>query len=286
MFHIMAAVATRKRALQRFAVIGFGAIGDEIVRCLEARAETDTLVGFLDRPERIAELERKSAGRFPIVSELERLLALEPDLIVEAAGHGAVSRFGAQALARGFDLLIASTGALAEKKFAASLAAAAAPGTELWIASGAVAGIDGLLAARTLGPHAVTYTSAKGPKAWVGTAAEAKLVGREAERVIFFQGTAREAAVQYPQNANVAATVALASLGLDRTRVALVSDPAVRGPLGIIEAEGEFGSFRFEILALASPANPKTSAITGHSLVAAVHDGMAFRALETVRNSS
>jgi aspartate dehydrogenase len=285
MFHMMIAEATRKRTLRRFAVIGFGAIGDEIVHCLDARGETDTLVGFLDLPERASDLARKSAGRFPIVSELEALLALKPDLIVEAAGHGAVARFGAEVLTRGYDLLVASVGALADRELARKLVAAAAPGTELWIAAGAVAGIDGLLAARTLGPRAVIYTSAKGPKAWVGTAAEPALVGRETERVVFFEGTAREAAVQYPQNANVAATVALASLGLDRTRVQLVSDPAVRGPLGIIEAEGEFGCFRFEILALASPANPKTSAITGYSLVTAVHDGMAFRALDIVRNS-
>jgi aspartate dehydrogenase len=285
MFHMMIAGATRKRRLQRFAVIGFGAIGDEIVRCLDARGETDTLVGFLDLPERIPQLERKGAGRFPVVSALEPLLALEPDLFVEAAGHGAVQRFGAELLSRGYHFLVASVGALAERELAAKLTAAAAPGAELWIAAGAVAGIDGLLAARTLGPRAVTYTSAKGPKAWLGTAAEPLLAGRESERVAFFEGTAREAAVGYPQNANVAATVALASLGLDRTRVLLVSDPAVPGPLGIIEAEGEFGRMRFEILALASPANPKTSAITGHSLVSAVHDGMAFRALEIVRNS-
>jgi predicted dehydrogenase len=75
----MVGAATRKR---RFGVIGFGAIGDEIVRCLEARGETDALVGFLVRPDRIAALASKSQGRFPVVSELDRLLALKPDVIV------------------------------------------------------------------------------------------------------------------------------------------------------------------------------------------------------------
>jgi aspartate dehydrogenase len=103
------------------------------------------------------------------------------------------------------------------------------------------------------------------------------------QRVIFFRGSAREAAAKFPQNANVAATIALASLGLDHTRVQLGSDPNVRGPLGIIEAEGEFGRFSFEILALASPTNPKTSALTGHSLVAAARDGMCLRALDLLR---
>jgi aspartate dehydrogenase len=285
MFHIMVAVATRRQIPKRFGVIGFGAIGDEIVRCLEARAETDTLVGFLVRPGRISELERKASGRFPVVGDLDRLLALNPDVIVEAAGHGAVRQFGPEILRRGHDFLVASVGAFADRELAGLLVAAAAPEAEIWIASGAVAGIDGLLAARTLGPRAVTYTSVKGPRAWIGTPAEPMLAGRETERTTFFEGTARQAAARYPQNANVAATVALASLGLDRTRVQLVSDPTVSGPLGIIEADGEFGHFRFDILALASPANPKTSAITGYSLVSAVQDGMAFRALDIVRRS-
>jgi aspartate dehydrogenase len=182
--------------------------------------------------------------------------------------------------------LIASVGALADSALARTLVAVAPHGTELWIASGAVAGIDGLIAARSAGLRTVRYTSLKGPNAWKGTPAQ-DLLGENArtKRVIFFSGSARQAALQYPQNANVGATIALASLGLDRTHVALGSDPDVGGPLGIIEAEGEFGQFKFEILALASMTNPKTSALTGHSLVTAACDGMCFRALDILRGS-
>jgi aspartate dehydrogenase len=197
-----------------------------------------------------------------------------------------VARFGAAVLARRIDLMIASVGALADRGLAQTLVAAAPTGTELWIASGAVAGIDGLLAARTAGLRSVTYTSLKAPEAWNGTPAQEALAGGAAQtgRIIFFRGSAREAAANFPQNANVAATIALASLGLDRTRVLLGSDPHVSGPLGIIEAEGDFGRFNFEILALASPKNPKTSALTGHSLVAAVRDGMCLRTLDLLRD--
>ena len=203
--------------------------------------------------------------------------------MVEAAGHASVAHFGPDILAQDFDLLIASVGALADQKLSRALVAAAPPGTELWIASGAVAGIDGLLAARSAA-CSVTYTSLKEPKAWNGTPAEELLdQSAKSRRVIFFKGNAREAALQFPQNANVGATIALASLGLDRTRVQLGSDPHVAGPLGIIEADGDFGRFNFEILALASATNPKTSALTGHSMVAAARDGMAFRALDILR---
>jgi aspartate dehydrogenase len=268
----------------RIAVIGYGAIGDEIVRCLEARREINSLVGFLDLPERHAELEAKSEGRFPVVETLRDLFDLRPQIVIEAAGHSAVHRFGADILGEGCDLLVASTGALADAKLARNLVSATPHGTQIWIAAGAVAGIDGLLAARTAGLRSVSYTSLKAAEAWQGTPAQA-LLGESArrERIIFFCGSAREAASQYPQNANVAATIALAGIGLDRTRVQLGADPHVSGPLGIIEAEGEFGYFKFEILAMASSRNPKTSALTGHSLDAAVLDGMCLRALDILR---
>ncbi|MDB5901849.1 MAG: hypothetical protein JWM26_727 [Betaproteobacteria bacterium] len=150
-------------------------------------------------------------------------------------------------------------------------------GSRILIPSGAVAGIDGLLAARTAGLRQVTYTSVKPPLSWTGTPGEGKLAGAAREqRTTLFEGTAREAALLYPKNANVGATVAFAGLGLDRTTVELVSDPAVSGPLGIIEAEGDFGTFRFEILAYASQSNPKTSTLTAHSMLAAVRDGVCF----------
>jgi aspartate dehydrogenase len=276
MFHIMPT---------RIALLGFGAIGDEIVRCLEMRAELSTLIGVLELPERLGAARKKACGRFPVVCELRELLALRPDLVIEAAGHGAVAQFGSDILARGCDLLIASVGALADRALAASLVAAAGDDAEIWLAAGAVAGIDGLLAARTAGLQDVTYTSLKEAKAWKGTPAESLLAASaQAGRFIFFEGTARAAAVQYPQNANVAATIALAGLGLDHTRVRLGADPDVAGPLGIIEADGAFGRFSFEILALASPTNPKTSALTGHSLVVAARDGMRFRARESLKD--
>jgi aspartate dehydrogenase len=249
--------------MKRFALLGFGAIADEMVRCLEQSGELDALAGALVR--------RPAAdARCVLVQSMDELLALAPEIVVECAGHGAVRQYAATVLAHRTDFLCSSVGALADAAFATQLPR---QGGRLWIPSGAVAGIDGLLAARTAGLQRVTYTSVKPPAAWRGTPGESRI---GAGRTVFFEGSAREAAAQYPQNANVGATVALAGLGLDRTTVRLVSDPAARGPLGIIEAEGDFGSLRFEILAYASPRNPKTSLLTAHSLLMALREGLCF----------
>jgi len=70
----------------------------------------------------------------------------------------------------------------------------------------------------------------------------------------------------------------VAGLGLDETRVRLISSRKVDDPLGVIEASGAFGEFRFECLAKASPSNPKTSAITADSLLQCARLGIGIPA--------
>jgi aspartate dehydrogenase len=269
----------------KIAVIGFGAVTDEIVRCLQFRDSLGALTGILVKQDRLVDMRRKAAGRFPVFGALDDLLSTKPDIVIEAAGHAAVRQYGAAILKNGTDLMISSVGVLTDDNFAGLLEKACSGGADAWIAAGAVAGMDGLLASRSLSPRSVKYTSVKPPKAWLGTQAEPAVRAQTGTRLVFFSGSAREAASQYPQNANVAATVALASIGLDRTRVDLISDSEAVGPVGIIEAEGDFGQLMFRILALASPNNPKTSAITGHSLVSAVIDGMRFSAFPMLRSN-
>jgi aspartate dehydrogenase len=266
----------------RFAVIGYGAITHEIVRTLDQCGELDSLLGVLVRPTRLAEAIRDAAGRFAVVEGIDALLDLGPQVVAECAGHGAMREFGTAVLGRGTDLLCSSVGVLAEKRFALELVRAAKRGARLLIPSGAVAGIDGLLAARSAGLRSVTYTSVKPPVAWFGTPAQAKVRLAGDQRTVLFEGSAREAALQYPKNVNVGATVALAGLGLDHTTVQLVSDPAAGGPVGIIDAAGDFGALRFEILAYASPRNSKTSLLTAHSIVLAAREGICFSALSKV----
>ena len=89
----------------RIAVIGYGAITDEIVRCLELRGQLEALACVLVRPGKRNELAQKAGGRFSVVDALPDLLACKPQIVIEAAGHGAVADFGAAILESGCDLL-------------------------------------------------------------------------------------------------------------------------------------------------------------------------------------
>lgn len=257
----------------RFALIGFGAIGQEIAGAVQKLGEADSLVATLVRPGR-------QAGVTPAVHDVASLLAREPSVVLECAGHQAVRDFGPAVLEAGVDLVVSSVGVLADGAFAEVLAAAEKKGGgRLLIPAGAIAGLDGLAAASLAGLSQVTYTSFKPPHAWRGTPAEDAIdLDHAQEEVVFFEGSAREAALAYPKNANVSVAVSLAGLGLDQTAVKLVSSRRVTDPLGVIEAEGAFGRFLFEIFAVAAPGNAKTSALTAYSLLQCARLGFGLHA--------
>lgn len=252
-----------RNALPRLALIGFGAIGAEIAACLSRLGETDRLVAVLVRPGRSAPAA---------VHDVKDLIAARPDVVIECAGHEAAFAYCGPLLRAGIDVLLSSIGILSDDAVLADLARAETEGGgRLLLGAGAVAGLDGLTAAALAGVDTVTYLSYKPPHAWRGTQAEQTVnLNHEAAEVVFFEGSARQAARNYPKNANVAIAVALSALGPDLTKVKLVSSRRVTDPLGVIEAEGTFGRFRFEVLALAARSNPKTSALTAYSLLQCV----------------
>ena len=140
-------------------------------------------------------------------------------------------------------------------------------GARMILPAGAVGGIDILAALRPSGIASVTYTGRKPPRAWAGTPAEGLLdLAALTDEAVFFSGTAREAALQYPKNANVAATVALAGAGLEATRVRLIADPAISANVHEIAVQAGAAEFTIRITGHPSPDNPKTSLTTVYSV--------------------
>lgn len=249
------------------ALIGGGSIACVIARSLLEQHPEIRMVGALDND--VPRARERIDPRIALTSSLEELLRWGPDLVVECAGHAALAEHGAGVLAHGVDLLIASVGALANPGIEQVLrAAAAAGGARIRIPSGAIGGLDALASARVGGLDAVRYVGRKPVSAWRGTAAD-KVVNldRVAAATIIFEGSAREAALTYPQNANVTAATALAGVGFDATRVTLWADPGARGNEHQIEAEGLFGSFRFSVVNEPLEENPKTSSLAAYSLL-------------------
>ena len=255
------------------ALIGFGAIGRSLAATLAQHASQAKVVAVLVRSRGRAPGPADPPAGATIVEHVDALIDLAPNLVVECAGHAALREHGPRILDAGIDLLVASVGALADPDVEAALRGAAAGRRRgrVLLPSGALGALDILAAAKLAGLTRVTFVSRKPPRAWQATPAAASidlLSLREAATV--FDGNAREAALRFPQNANVAAAVALAGAGFEATRVQLVADPAASGNQHRITAEGAFGTFEFTVVGRALPDNPRTSMLAPFSLARSV----------------
>ncbi len=256
----------------KIAIIGCGAIGAGVLELL--RGDTDVMVDRVVTTADSRAATEATVARWAPQAHVQEALAEgdAPDLVVECAGHGAIVQHVLPALERRIACIVASVGALSTPGMAQRLEQAARRGnTRVQLIAGAIGGIDALAAARLGGLDSVVYTGRKPPGAWKGTpAVSACNLDELTTEFGIFDGSAGEAARLYPKNANVAATLALAGLGLERTRVRLYADPAVSENVHHVEARGVFGGFELTMRGKPLAANPKTSALTVYSVVRAL----------------
>ncbi len=248
----------------RVGLIGCGAIGSVVARELSEGAVpgaelTAVFDLFVDHP----------LG----VDDRESLLGAS-DVVVEAAGHGALREHGVAVRESGADLLVVSVGALADEDLETTLRRA--EGGRLFLCTGAIGGFDILRAAMLFGPLdevAITSTKPAGAlkRPWMdGTVVDALESG--SEPVTVFDGPARQACERFPESANVTATLSLATVGFDRVRVQMVGDPAATRVRHEVTASGVAGNYELSFENAASPDNPRTSAVTAYSVLRALTD--------------
>ncbi len=251
--------------MKKVAIIGYGAIASYVQREMEPR-----IVAVVARQGR-QDAARLVFAEAPVITDVSELPA-ETDLVVDCAGHAGLRAHGAAALGAGMDVLTVSVGALADAELAGDLNGAAAEGnSRLYLASGAIGGLDALAAASAGELESVTYVGRKPPAGWRGSPAEETLdLDRLEAASVHFDGSARECALAYPKNANVAASVALTGLGFDRTQARLIADPEADRNIHEVTAFGDFGEFTFTIAGKGMPDNPKSSALTAMSVVRAI----------------
>jgi aspartate dehydrogenase len=262
--------------LERLGLIGAGAIADIVLSTLALHrakplAQASILVSGPSTAKAQALLDHlgdRLALSRAVHTDIAGFLGDSPGVVAECASHAAVQAFGPAILEAGCDLIVISIGALSSDATTAALQAAAERGgSQIVLPAGAIGGIDAIGAARLSGIETLVYTGRKSPRAWRGTKAE-KLVDLDTltEAVTFFEGSARQAANDYPFNANVAAALALAGLGLDGTQVRLVADPNVTRNVHAFSVSAGCGDFTVELSGRPSPANPKTSLMAGYSV--------------------
>jgi aspartate dehydrogenase len=271
----------------RLGLIGHGAIADTLLQGLSAdRAHLDELVCLAKPPsfaraERLLQRHHALGMNRRVVGSCRELTASGIDLAVECAGHEALHSVADSILGAGIDLIPASLGAFADEEFHARLLATAVrSGAKLYLPAGAIGGLDILGAARLAGMQEIMYVSRKPPMAWRDTPAERHLdLAHLDAEATFFEGTAREAARDYPKNANVAAALALAGIGFDRTHVRLVADPRVERNVHEVTMRSACADLVLRIEGRTSESNPKTSLTAGYSIARLVLNRMTHEVI-------
>jgi aspartate dehydrogenase len=255
--------------MTRVAIAGLGAIGRVLARRLSDGVAGLTLAcaAAQDRAKAQAWLDAERIA-CPLV-ELDAL-PRHADLAVECAPAAAIERICRPMLEAGKTVMVLSCGTLLERPALIDLAKE--HGGQIIVPTGALLGLDAVTAAAEGGIHSVRMTTRKPPRGLAGAPyLEANGISVEgltaAKRV--FSGTAREAAAGFPANVNVAAALALAGIGPDRTIIDIWADPGVERNCHTIEVEADSARFTLTIENIPSE-NPKTGRITALSVLAAL----------------
>ncbi|MHC1610366.1 MAG: aspartate dehydrogenase [Candidatus Methanospirareceae archaeon] len=265
-------------------VVGCGAIGSVICKAIDRDEVNGHELGLgmelkvlidnhPERIERLCKSLRKKPGIIKFDStELDESLE-EVDLVIECASQAAVREFIIPALKMGKDVMIMSVGALlCDPGLLEEIERISRDkGCRVHIPSGAVAGIDGLKSGAVGGIHSVELTTRKPPRGFEGNAYIRERgidISSIKEEKTLFVGSAKEAVRHFPENINVAATLSIAGIGSEATRVKIIADPGTKENVHEIEARGEFGALSVRVENVPSVENPKTSYLAALSAIA------------------
>lgn len=256
----------------KMGIAGFGTIGRVVARHIETSELPMRLdaVSAGDRARAAAAMARLTVP-VPIVDAAE--LAARCDVVVDSAPTAAFRDIAETTLRAGKTLVTVSGAALMQWPEAAELARA--HGGRIILATGALLGLDAVRAAAIGIIHSVTMVTRKPVKSLV----KAEHVVRNhidlsglTEPLRIFEGSAREGAIAFPANVNVAAALGLAGVGPDRTRLEIWADPALTRNTHHIVVDSDSARFELAIQNIPTDENPGTGRITAQSIVAVLND--------------
>ncbi len=249
------------------AIAGLGAIGLHLARALDAGVEGLRLHSVAARDQAKARANLAGFRNPPPVVDLAALA--EADVVVEAAPAAVFEQVAAAAIARGRIFVPSSVGALLPRMHLVE--EARRTGARIVVPTGALLGLDAVRAAAEGAVESVTIETRKPPRGLEGAPYLAKnridvLAVTTPTRI--FKGNAFDAAQGFPANVNVAAALALAGIGPERTMVEIWADPTVTRNTHTIRVEAAAARLTMTIENVPSEENPRTGKITPLSILA------------------
>lgn len=252
---------SRKAHRLKIGIVGCGAIGSGIATAVEKRLKKDCqLTALYDIDDARARRLENQLSRKRIVKKTLEALIENCDLIVEAVNAKNTASILRQALEARKSVIAMSVGKLLN---ASSLFRLAQNNhCHLLLPSGAIAGLDAIKAASLASIRKITLTTRKPPAGFLGNdyLLRRKINPADIKKeTVLYQGGVDTAVKLFPQNINVAATLALASRAKDKITVCIMTSPDYVNNSHEIEVVGDFGRITTRTDNVVCPDNPRTS---------------------------
>ncbi len=245
---------------------GFGAVGQKVAEALDDGIEGLELKYISVRDHEKAKEKMASFGRpVPIVGLAE---LSDCDIVVEGLPSDVFDDIADPAINRGRIFVPTSVGQLLPRP--ELILRAKKTGARIIAPTGALLGLDAVRAAAEGEIYSVNMITRKPPNGLKGAPhlVENNIsVDGLKEAKLVFKGSAREGAVGFPANVNVAAALALAGIGPDRTTLEIWADPEVDRNMHRILVEADSCRFLLEIANVPSDENPRTGKNTALSVI-------------------
>lgn len=245
-------------------VIGSGAIGRMIATFLRHTPPYE-LVGISgDDPGSLGMVSRELGVK---IYNLDSLIQAS-DLVIEATSAKVMPEILRKILAAHKEAFTMSVGGFAlDPELCAYVGR---QNCHVFVPSGGIAGIDGLLALKEVGLDEVKITTIKSPASLAGAPyfalpERASLLADLTDPEVVFAGSAGDAIREFPANVNLAVTVSLAGIGFDSTRIEIIADPRAVNTRQKLSARAGNCRLETEIQGPPLPENPKSSLVAAAS---------------------
>ena len=225
---------------KRIGIIGFGQIGAFLYQEITRHPEWGLEIAFIHETvqEKVKDLPQEI-----LLGRMEDFGRFKVDLVAEVAHPDVVRNYGPLILEK-TDFFMLSVTAMADPALEQNLKAACRKyGRKLFIAHGATIGLDGIQDGKE-GWEKVTITMKKSPQNLNFGAVKEWSPEKINKETVLYDGPTRGICPLYPKNVNSHATLALAGIGMDRTRSVLIAIPGLTESIIEIEAEGDGNRIR------------------------------------------
>ena len=253
----------------RLGIASLGAIGLEVARRVD-RGEVESMVVSAV----CARDHEKAAHNLAPLNSDPALVPLaeigdHSDVVLECAPAAVFEEIALSTVENGRIFVPLSVGALL--KHMDLVERARETGAKIMVPTGALIGLDAVKAVAQGPVESITMVTRKPPRGLKGAphlVENGISLDNIAEATRVFAGSAREAAIGFPANVNVAAALALAGVGPDATTIEIWADPAVTRNIHTITVVSDASNCTMSIENVPSDENPATGKITALSAIA------------------